>query len=109
MNDSKASGIFDEAKGKLKQAVGETFNDQSMANSGAADEVKGHAEQAWGSVKDIAHDITHGRRVNEVETDSEIRAERADHNVRDSITNAAASAKESIQRGLGHLEHKTNH
>jgi len=108
MNDSKASGIFDEAKGKLKQAVGETFNDQSMANSGAADEVKGHAEQAWGSVKDTAHDITHGRHVQEVEADREIRAENTGHDVRDSITDAAANAKESIQRGLGHLEHKAN-
>jgi uncharacterized protein YjbJ (UPF0337 family) len=109
MNDSKAAGIFDQAKGKLKQAVGETFNDQSMANSGAADEVKGHAEQAWGSVKDAAHDVTHGRRVNEVEANNEVRAQNADHNVRESVTTAAANAKESLQRGLGHLEHKANH
>jgi uncharacterized protein YjbJ (UPF0337 family) len=103
MNDSKAAGVFDEAKGKLKQAVGETFNDQSMANSGAADEVKGHAEQTWGSVKDAAHNLTHSHKEHSAEIDAQDDA----HNFRSGITDAAANAKESIQRGLGHLEHKT--
>ena len=47
MNNSSISGSLDEAKGKVKQALGETFNDQSLANEGAADQVKGHAKQAW--------------------------------------------------------------
>ena len=104
MNDSKASGIFDEAKGKVKQAVGETFNDQSMANQGAAEQVKGHAEQTWGSVKDSASNLNHSTTA----THDRVEAEETGHHLRDSITHAAESAKESIQRGLGHLEHKAN-
>jgi len=105
MNNSKAAGVFNEAKGKVKQAVGETFNDQSLANSGAADQVKGHAQQAWGSVKDTASNLKHSRTA----TDEKIHAENTGHNMRENITNAAADAKASIQRGLGHLEHKANH
>ena len=104
MNDSKVAGVFNEAKGKIKQAVGETFNDQSMANSGAADEVKGHAQQTWGSVKDTAHDVGHSN----TERTTEARAEDTGHDVRSSITNAAKDAKESIQRGLGHADRKVN-
>lgn len=104
MNDSKATGFFDEAKGKIKQAVGEAFGDQSMANSGAADEVKGHAEQTWGSIKDAAHDLSHSN----AETRAEDHAENAGHDVRSSISNAAEHLKESVQRGLGHVEHKAN-
>ena len=104
MNNSKAAGAFDEAKGKVKQALGETFNDQSLANKGAAEQVKGHAEQAWGSVKDTASDLKHSNKA----TEEKAHAEHTGHSVRDSITNAAKDAKESIQRGLGHVEHKAN-
>ena len=102
MNTSHAEGAFDEAKGKLKQAVGETFNDQSLANSGAADQVKGHAEQTWGSVKDTARDIGGTER-----THTEVRAEEHGHNLRDSVTNAAEHAKDSIQHGLDNLRGKS--
>lgn len=104
MNESKAGGFFDEAKGKIKQAVGETFHDDSMANSGAADEVKGHAEQTWGSVKDSAHNLGHSNSVNDTKAD----AENTGNNLRDKVTNAAENAKDSIERGLGKLEHKAN-
>jgi uncharacterized protein YjbJ (UPF0337 family) len=93
MNDSKASGIFDQAKGKIKQTVGEATNDQSLANEGAADQVKGHAKEAWGNVKDTASDLKHSHEA---------------HNVRENITDAAEHAKDSINRGLDHLEHKAN-
>lgn len=104
MNNSKVEGTFDEAKGKVKQALGETFNDQSLANKGAAEQVKGHAEQTWGSVKDSASDLKHS----DTATDEKLHAEHTGHNIREGITNAAESAKESVQRGLDHLEHKTN-
>ena len=32
MNSTKAEGVLDQAKGKVKQAVGETFNNQKLAN-----------------------------------------------------------------------------
>ncbi len=103
MNTSKLEGAFDEAKGKIKQAVGDTFNDQSMANSGAADEVKGKTEQTWGSVKDTAHDLG-----SEEKTSGEARTAEAGHSFRESVTNAADHAKASIERGLGNLKRDTD-
>ena len=43
-SDSTIKGKFDEVAGKVKQATGEAINDQSLANKGAAQQVKGHAE-----------------------------------------------------------------
>lgn len=102
MNDSDAKGFFDEAKGKIKQAVGEAFGDRSMANSGAKDEVKGHAEQTWGSVKDAASNVGQS----DTKRREEIHVENTGHDIRSSITNAAERLKESVQRGLDHVEKK---
>ena len=104
MNESKAEGFFDEAKGKLKQAFGESTNNQSVANEGAADQVKGNAEQGWGSVKDSAHNLTHSDSATSTQVSSEQHAD----SLRDKVTNAAEHAKESLQHGLDHLEHKAN-
>ena len=104
MNESKASGALDVAKGKIKQAVGETFKDQSMANSGSADQVKGHAKEAWGNVKDKANDIANGRSAD----DTRAEAQNTGHNVRESITSAAENTKNSIERGMEHLKEKAN-
>ena len=97
MNKSNAAGVLDQAKGKVKQAVGETFNNQKLANEGAADQVKGHAEEAWGNVKDAASNM--GNRHSAEAHDTA-------HNVRNSMTSAAANAKESINRGLDHMKAK---
>jgi len=104
MNTSHVEGAIDTAKGKMKQAVGETFNNQSLANEGAADQVKGHVKQAWGSVKDAASNIG-----NDEEAKHEMKVEKSSHDFRQSVTNAAANAKESIQRGLDNMESKTKH
>jgi len=101
MNTTKAEGVFDQAKGKVKQAIGETFNNQGLANEGAADQVKGHAKEVWGNVKDTARSIGH-----DDATEANIRAEDAGHNLRASIANAAEDAKNSINRGLDHLRHE---
>ena len=104
MNTSHVEGAFDQAKGKVKQAVGETFNDQSLANEGAADQVKGHAKEAWGSVKDTAHDLGSSSRA----TNTEARAEADAHDARTSVADAAANVKEKLQHGLDNLKHKSN-
>ncbi len=106
MNDSKAEGLFDEAKGKLKQAFGETTNNQSVANEGAADQVKGHAEQTWGNVKDTAHDVAHSNSTTTATSSAE--SQHTSHGLRDDITNAAEHMKEGINHGLDSLKHKSN-
>lgn len=87
-SDSTIKGKFDELAGKAKQAFGDTTGDQSTANSGAAQEVKGHGEQAWGSVKEAAHDSAE-RHDNSAATQS--------HDLRDSVTSAAANVKQHVQ------------
>jgi len=100
MNATKAEGVLDQAKGKVKQAVGETFNNQKLANEGAADQVKGHAKEAWGNVKDAASEVanrhTAAARANETHTGRDLRT---------NITNAAANAKDSINRGIDRMKH----
>ena len=105
MNNSTVSGKLDQAKGSVKQGLGETFDDQSLANEGAADQVKGHVKEAWGNVKDSVHNLNHSDTAH----DEKVHAEHGAHNLREDITNAANSVKESIQRGLGHVEHKADH
>ena len=104
MNESKVEGFFDKAKGKIKEAVGDTFNDQSLANSGAADQVKGNAKETWGNVKDSASNLGHSH----TETETEVKAENAGHNLRSDITSGAEHVKDSVKRGLDHIERKFN-
>ncbi len=93
-SDSTIKGKFDELAGKAKQAFGEATGNQSTANSGTAQEVKGHAEQSWGSVKEAAHDT--GVR-NESTADADA------HDTRESISSAAANVKHSIENAVdGH-------
>jgi uncharacterized protein YjbJ (UPF0337 family) len=94
-SNSTIKGKFDQASGKVKQVVGETVNDQSLANKGAAQQVKGHAEEAWGSVKEASHD-TKVRKQPE--------AERNAHDVRETITSTAQNVKEHIQAGVDNFK-----
>ena len=101
MNKSTVEGVFDQAKGKVKQAVGEAMNNQSLANEGAGDQLKGHAKEAWGNVKDTARNIGNSDRVR-----ARMQTEASGDNLRKSVTSAAANVTESINRGLSNLENK---
>jgi uncharacterized protein YjbJ (UPF0337 family) len=94
-SDSTIKGKFDEIAGKTKQAFGDLTGDQSTANSGAAQEVKGHGEQAWGSVKEAVHDNTSA-----ASTTSSTRADTEAHDARQGATSTAASVKEHIQNAV---------
>ena len=95
-SDSTVKGKFDELAGKAKQAFGDATGDQSSANKGAAQEVKGHAEQSWGAVKESAHDA--GER-NKPEADAKA------HDVRESITSAAANVKDHVEHAFDKDKH----
>ena len=93
-SDSTVKGKFDELAGKAKQAFGEATGDQTIANKGAAQEVKGDAEQSWGSVKEAAHDTT-ARHEPAAESDA--------HHLRDKVTGAAEHLKDEIGNAMsGH-------
>lgn len=96
-SDSTIKGKFDEVAGKAKQAFGNATDNQSVANDGAAQEVKGHGEQAWGSVKEAAQD-TAERHDNDAADTS--------HPVRDSLTSAANNVKQHVQNAAEDFKNK---
>lgn len=104
MNESKVEGFFDKTKGKIKETVGNTFNDQGLANSGAADQVKGSAKEAWGNVKDSARELGHS----DTATETEVKAENKGHNLREEVTSGAEHLKDSLKRGLDHIVRNPN-
>jgi uncharacterized protein YjbJ (UPF0337 family) len=53
----RAEGMFDETKGKGKQAWGDLTDNEQTKGEGMIDEMKGKGEQAWGDVKDAAGDL----------------------------------------------------
>ena len=96
-SDSTIKGKWDELAGKAKQAFGEATNDQSTANSGAGQEVKGNAEQSWGAVKEAVHDT--GER-------NQPATEQSEHNVRSSVTSAATNVKERIENAADDFKNR---
>jgi uncharacterized protein YjbJ (UPF0337 family) len=105
MNESNVSGKFDQVAGKIKQGIGEAIGNEKLANEGAADQVKGHAKETWGNVKDAASDVHDdaNAHANVRADEAKLEAERTGHDTRTSITSAAEHAKDSISRGLDHL------
>lgn len=98
-SDSTVKGKFDELAGKAKQAFGDLTGDQSTANKGAAQEVKGHGEQAWGSVKEAAHDSTTSS-TSADRTTASTDADNAAHDTRNSVTSAAESFKDHVKNAV---------
>jgi uncharacterized protein YjbJ (UPF0337 family) len=115
MNESTAMGILDTARGKVKQTVGEATGNSEMANAGVAQQVKGHAEQVWGSVKDAAADLRDKVVPRDGTTpfdpndpaksdDLAFKQENHAHNLRESITSASAQVRDAIDSGLNKLK-----
>jgi uncharacterized protein YjbJ (UPF0337 family) len=47
----------DQAKGRIKQAVGDLTDDKDLKREGKADEAAGKAKQTVGNIKDKAEDV----------------------------------------------------
>ncbi len=56
MNKDQVKGTVDDAAGRAKRQVGEWTGDTGTQVDGAAQQVKGKVEKAWGNVKEAAHD-----------------------------------------------------
>lgn len=97
--ENKLKGKFDEVAGKVKQSVGEATHNDKLANKGTAQQVKGHAEQAWGSVKSATNDTAADARAraNESRAVRENETESKAHDVRESIASTAQNVKNKIQ------------
>jgi uncharacterized protein YjbJ (UPF0337 family) len=96
-SDSTVKGKFNEAVGSVKQTVGEAIGNEKLANEGAADQVKGQGQQAWGSVKEGAADL---------KAQHEAKGHAEAHDVREKVVSTAQNMKESVQSGVDHLTHK---
>jgi uncharacterized protein YjbJ (UPF0337 family) len=49
---NQASGMLNQVKGKVKQAVGDLTDNHSMHASGTKDKLKGKLQEAYGDVKE---------------------------------------------------------
>ena len=66
MDKDRVKGTIDDAAGRAKRQVGEWTGDTGAQVEGAAQQIKGKAEKAWGNVKDAARDAS---KEHEVHTD----------------------------------------
>ena len=58
MNTDQVKGAVNDAAGRAKRQVGEWTGDTSTQVDGAAQQVKGKAQKAWGNVKEAAQSAT---------------------------------------------------
>jgi uncharacterized protein YjbJ (UPF0337 family) len=56
MNADRVKGTIDEVVGSAKCKVGGLTGDAKLQVEGAAQQVKGIAENTWGKAKDVLHD-----------------------------------------------------
>ena len=59
MDKDTVKGTIDDAAGRVKRQVGEWTGDTGAQAEGAAQQVKGKVEKAWGNLKDSAKDAAH--------------------------------------------------
>ena len=53
----RAEGAWDQAKGRVREAVGDLEDDPSKKSQGRRDQAKGKAKEAWGKLKDAGEDL----------------------------------------------------
>ena len=56
MDKDRVKGTVDDAAGRVKRQVGEWTGNTNAQVEGAAQQVKGKTEKAWGNVKDAARE-----------------------------------------------------
>jgi uncharacterized protein YjbJ (UPF0337 family) len=91
-SDSTIKGKVNVIAGKVKQGVGEAVGNQKLANEGTAQQVKGHAQQAWGTVKEAVAD-------HKAERDQKA------HDVREKVSSTVQNAKEHVQHAVDPKRH----
>jgi uncharacterized protein YjbJ (UPF0337 family) len=77
MNKDQVQGTVNDAAGRAKRQVGEWTGDSNAQAEGAAQQVKGKVQKAWGNVKEAAQDAkTDADRERERQREEELRRER---------------------------------
>jgi uncharacterized protein YjbJ (UPF0337 family) len=92
VSEHTIKGKYDEVAGKVKQAAGEAVGNHKLANEGTAQQLKGHAEQTVGAVK-------------EAYAEHKPERDQAAHDIREKLTSTAQNVKESIQHAVDPKNH----
>jgi uncharacterized protein YjbJ (UPF0337 family) len=71
MDKDRIKGKVDDVAGRVKRQVGEWTGDTETQAEGAAQQVKGKVENAWGKTKDAVRDATK-KDNRDVETDRDL-------------------------------------
>jgi uncharacterized protein YjbJ (UPF0337 family) len=71
MDEDRIKGKADDVAGRVKRQVGEWTGDKEAQAEGAAQQVKGKVENAWGKTKDAVRDAV-DKTKGEPETDREV-------------------------------------
>lgn len=58
MDKDRIKGALDQAKGAVKEKIGDVVGDTKLQTDGKADKLKGKIESAVGGVKDAVRDAT---------------------------------------------------
>ncbi len=101
MNEDTVAGKLKATGGKIKQSAGEAIGNQELANSGTADQVKGAAQEAWGTTKDAASEVGAAAK-HDHESHSTA------HSIRDSIAHGAENTKNFIGDAMDQLRGKVH-
>ena len=57
VDENRVKGAWDQAKGAVKEGIGNLTGDQKLQGEGLADKAKGKAESAVGGAKDAVRDV----------------------------------------------------
>jgi uncharacterized protein YjbJ (UPF0337 family) len=100
--EHQVHGKLDEITGKLKQTFGEATGNDKLANEGTAQQVKGHVEQAYGSVKGAAEEkVADLKARHEAEqTHTHVEHESRAHDIREKIISTAQNVRDHIQQDV---------
>ena len=60
-NKNEVEGEFDQAKGKVKQTVGDVTDNEQLQAEGTFDRAKGAVKEGVGKVQEAVKDATDGR------------------------------------------------
>jgi uncharacterized protein YjbJ (UPF0337 family) len=104
MNKDTVTGQAEQVAGKVKQAFGEAVGNQKMANSGAAEQIKGAARETWGQTKDTAQDVSNAKSA-----DAQVKGESKAHELREKITTGAQNIKNEISAKLDDVKERHTH
>lgn len=105
---NKIHGKFDQVAGKVKQSVGEATHNNRLASQGAAQQVKGHVEEAWGSVKEAANTAAASARAGTrpATTRRATSGGQQTHDVREKLISTAQNVKNHIQDSVADFRTK---